>query len=312
MSSIPHESAENNEDSLPPEPSVFDFTKLYQNIDTFGLQDVSGGYSIAKRGLAIANNGERVFVKLGVDDLTKSWVQKDFETYEMLRQLAYDFIPKFSYTDGSALILPDLSTYDWSPHWTSQKLQAALGAQEALTDIDPVGIRYQHSYTSVLRGCWDDLSDASTWQKIVNAVNGDDQKGIIGAVSANERGLLSKESYRVDFNRGEFIHGDVRSDNIAYDESTDKLILVDWNWAEIASADLGRTAFLLSVLNESVLSGEPDLNMDDIEKLIDPQAARMLAGYFLQQSQLPPFKPGDPDGLRSKQLNAGVTALKYR
>lgn len=65
---------------------------IEKSIET--LRKVEGGFSSARRGIVTLSDGTRAFVKLGVNDPTKTWARKEIEVYRFLQRHTYPFIPQ--------------------------------------------------------------------------------------------------------------------------------------------------------------------------------------------------------------------------
>src|ERR1035438_3846363 len=59
------------------------------------IEKVEGGFTAAHRGIIKLPDYGEIFVKVGVDDLTKEWAKKEINTYKILQSHNYPFIPRF-------------------------------------------------------------------------------------------------------------------------------------------------------------------------------------------------------------------------
>lgn len=94
-------------------------------------------------------------------------------------------------------------------------------------------------------------------------------------------------------------HCDVRSDNLAYNENTGEVKLVDWNWASYAPKKFGATEFLIDMARRGV----------DVSPWYDDMSVDLLAatvGFFMTRSLKPPLTPGST--LRDMQAEAAAVA----
>ena len=73
-----------------------------------------------------------------------------------------------------------------------------------------------------------------------------------------------------------FNHGDVRSDNIAYNKITGEVKFVDWNWASYTPPQFGTTEFLIDVARQGV---DTTPWIDDL----NPELLAALAGHCIKR-----------------------------
>ncbi|MEK7152738.1 MAG: hypothetical protein AAB834_02220, partial [Patescibacteria group bacterium] len=257
-----------------------------------------------------------IFVKRAIDPVTQKGLEKEAALYTALAEIDYPHIPDFAHYQKDTLILPDLSDWDWSPQWGDAKFNAILHAQAALPRIrlpSTTTHLLRHEYSDVLVGRWGRLTEPTQWDAIRRlGEHLDEDVGILEELTQDDRVAFNTSITVDDFDKGELIHGDIRSDNVAYNPRTNETALVDWDWAEYACASLGRTAFVTAVCFDIAKYGSADtLTIDEYRKYADPLSAIALAGYFLTEAGKPPVKPGSLGHLRRvQQFKRGLIATE--
>jgi len=108
------------------------------------IAKVSGGFTLAHRGIITLRDGTRIFVKIGVDDSTKAWAAKEVETYRFLARSGYPFIPSLlaynkDKTSFAIELLAHDDGWDWQDAWTDGRLAATLQAMDDLAAVEVTG-----------------------------------------------------------------------------------------------------------------------------------------------------------------------------
>jgi hypothetical protein len=297
--------------------SSLDLASIANKLRAGESSPVNGGYSPARRGIVLLADGSAVFAKQAVDASSTAALQKEFELYQFLEAAGYPHVPKVLGYAQDTLVLPDLRGWDWSPRWTQRKLDAVLAAMQALGRLTPgedIRPLLKPGVPAELEKCWNLLVPDENWtavQKILQA-NPKTPRSLLNLSIAQRQEIVGRVTPQV-FECGELTHCDIRADNCAYNPATQELLIVDWNWAELGSFALDRSAFLVSVLREIELSSmthqnKIELSAEKVAGLIDPRSALALAGFWLWYAAQPPLEPGDPRGLRKLQLESGLLA----
>jgi thiamine kinase-like enzyme len=262
-----------------------------QVLDT--LHPAEGGYTSALRGTVELPDGDQAFVKIAQTEDEKNWINKERQVYNWLAKQSYSAIPELIAENDGGMLLADLSHLDWSPTWTEQKLDLAISALEDLASLSEPA-QQQPFFTSSLM----DLPNG--WQELAASGKTTD------LVSPSQVATFAQQTADFDTGGNTLIHGDIRSDNLAYDAENNKVYIVDWNWAEIGSVSLDLTAFLVSVKKSGF--DIPDRH----RHLISADDALFLAGFWLYSGNQPP--PRDDDRarqLRIMQLESAKVALQF-
>lgn len=273
----------------------------------------SGGFSQAKRGLVVLPSEERVFAKMAVDEMSQRWLDKERAIYQFLNSTAPDVAPKLLGSTRNMIVLPDLSALDWSSKWDQAKFSAVISLLRRIAEIPIPGELFKLLEPHIVADClreWREILDPQSWRELVLSVT-------TSSVDANTLPLLrdlnlQSLAMRIDqlesYNFGPYclVHFDVRADNLAFDPASQRVMLVDWNWAELGSSAIDKAVFGITALNQE-RSGLED---NAILAEINPQSALLAAGLWLNRCREAPIVEGDANGLRKLQLMYGVSALK--
>jgi hypothetical protein len=273
------------------------------------IEQVKGGFTAARRGIVTLPSGKKVFVKIGVDDLTKQWANKEIVTYRFLLQHRYPYLPHLlahnSDETGFAVdALLSADGWDWSNTWSTDRLDRTLEAMDMLADIKPNGVDKMYfrsqSYSEEDNG-WQFLADSEERQRLLAdkfMTHGDNDL----ASNLNLPAMLT-QSYKFRFNKSTFVHNDVRADNCAWNKGIKNVQLVDWSWAELGDRRVDINAMLVN----AEVSGL-DVSRGYRSRL-DAPALQWLAGYWFKQA-ITPVWSGGPKNIREFQLLSGITAIK--
>lgn len=261
-------------------------------------QLVSGGFSIAERGVVTLSDGRRVFVKMSDDDWTKTAINREVDVYTWLNAINFPYAPRMlSWKDGG-LAIEDLSQLDFSHNWNDKKLAACLVAMDTLTTLRPSEFLANREKT------------ANGWREI--AMNPD----ILEVLKKRSDSIVLQQLKLLDViafadsvedlveQNSALVHMDVRGDNLAYDARHDCVYLVDWNWLGYMNRDIDRISLLTSVKRSGL----------DVERyyrhFLDKKAALFMAGFWLAAASRPIWEGGDP-GLRDIQLESALICLRW-
>lgn len=217
-----------------------------------------GGYSTADRFTVTLDDGRRVFVKSAEVPSLAGWIRREHEVYAALD--GRSFIPRLVGFDDDGerplLAIEDLSDADWIPSWTPARVDAVLTALDELASSPPP------PGTNDVRDTFADLW--GQWQLVERDPAPFLSTGLRDAAWL-ERALpvVLAAADRAPVAGGDLCHLDVRSDNMCFRGG--RCILVDWNWASIASTVADRAAWLPSLHVEGgpppweVLPGQGEL-----------------------------------------------------
>lgn len=217
-----------------------------------GVQPVSGGYSQARRGVVTLDDGQKVFIKIAVDELTSEWLQLELKSYHWLGDHNYVHAPRLVAEGSQGLALPDFSAWDWTDTWSRTKLDAALRAMDALAEMsnDAKGVFPENKFG-------DNPAMGMPWTDgpaIPESVEG--YKHIASRALLNNAATLvhDKQLHALyaelassrPWQGDDLVHYDVRADNFAYNPTDGQGLLVDWNWLCFGSKKLDQTALLVN------------------------------------------------------------------
>jgi hypothetical protein len=214
----------------------------------------------------VANDGESAFVKIGTTDLTADWTRMEHRNYRSLEGWFMPRVLGFD-DDGSrpALALEDLSEAFWPPPWTDQRIAAVLDALAAIGHTAPPGHLLGRGIDWGTN--WRDLDeDPTPFLKLGLCSPAWLEANLPTLISAADGAPISGDS---------LVHLDVRSDNLCFRDG--RAVLLDWNSAGVANADLD-IAFWLPSLNAE--GGPPP------EQVLpsSPALAAWVAGFFCSRA----------------------------
>jgi hypothetical protein len=230
-----------------------------------------GGYSTNKRWLATLENGKTLFAKESVDEDTRRWLELERRMYE---SVTGNFMPKYLGWDGAAeypvLFIEDLSTAEWPPPWTIQKIQRV---KETVSEINnTTAPEFMGSLAA-------ESERHSGWYAVAESPDGFAGLGIVSRdwIDRNLSSLAEAE-HAAEWEGEQLLHLDIRSDNLCF--AGPHVKVVDWNLARVGNGayDL---LFWLPSLN---LEGGPapwDLTVEE------PELIAAIAGFFARQAPQP-------------------------
>jgi hypothetical protein len=249
-----------------------------------------------RRWIARFEDGTSAFAKIAAFGYTAEWLRAEIINYKALD--GSEFLPDLLgwYDDGvaPALVIEDLSRYDWPPPWSSARIDAVL---ETLNDLrvasPPAALD-----ASPQRELFDPMEG---WAAIRADPPGAVALGVFDLDWLLRNGTtLETAATNATLSGNALVHGDVRSDNLCITGS--RAILVDWNLACRGSETFDLASWLPSLHHEggpepwAILPGGGDV-------------AALLAGFFLEHARRP-LIPQAPH-VRKLQFDQGVIALAW-
>ncbi len=224
------------------------------------FQPASGGYTSAQRGIAAFSSGQSAFLKAATSEQTALWLRAEYAVYRHLgaREDA-DFLPRVIAWDDDGvqpfLLLEDLSRAHWPPPWEPG---LAERVQEMLSRLRQMPLMPGMTSLETYR------DDFTGWHKIAADPAPFLSLGLCRAswLDAALPRLLAAEQ-AVPLAGSDFLHLDIRSDNLCFVEN--RTILVDWNWACAGNGDFDLAAWLPSLhaeggpLPETLLPHAPEM-----------------------------------------------------
>jgi len=265
-----------------------------------------GGYSSARRGIITLRTGGKVFVKIGIDEQTNSWIAKEIKAYDFLKKVSYPYIPKLLCTneDKTAFatepLLPE-NGWNWSDTWNKDRLNATLEAMDALAAIRP-DVKYDSLLKPVMTdedNGWVKLAASDKLQSsLISKLGKLGETNLLGDLHSH---VQKSSAFRV--RHDELVHDDIRADNCSWNELSGEVRLVDWNWLELGDRRIDLAAMLVHVHASGfdVLPG--------FSSRLDAGALHWMAGFWFESTSRPIW-PGGPEKVREVQLHAGITALR--
>jgi hypothetical protein len=235
------------------------------------LQTVeSRGYAAAYHAVAELEDGQSVFVKAGVEEVTSEFLREEIRFY---RSFQAPFMPAFHGADDGdppILVIEDLRGGRWPPPWDDDAVGAVrqaledVAASEPSEHVEPVDAAW-------LRGGWAEIER-------------DPEPFLATGMCSREwlktaLPVLREAAETAPIEGDALLHLDVRSDNICLTERG--AVLVDWNQACVGNPELDVAAWLPSLRLEG--GPEPEEILTGGGGL-----AAVLAGFFGSRVGLPP------------------------
>lgn len=273
------------------------------------MTPVSGGFSLAHRGLVVLGDGTNVFFKIGTEELSIGWAQKEIAVYRYLTAQGYRQIPELLATnaDETSFALEALTSedgWDWTDTWTEARLNATLAAMDELAQLKPVAEDWMNLSQPALDASRDGwallLQDAELLQVLTQKLNASGNADLAQTLDIAAEADRSK---RFVFRTDTIVHYDIRADNCAWNASKNQVKLVDWNWMQYGDPRIDSAAVLTHVHKAGL-----DVTRSQRDRL-DSDALQWMAGFWLRAGSTPIW-PGGPEHLRDFQLEAGVAALR--
>ena len=254
---------------------------------------VGGGYArnFERWSVELAD-GRRVFVKLALDEDAAEWLRSEHRVYAAVDASFLAGLVGWHDRERTLLVLEDLSHAHWPPPWRDGEIDAVLGTLEAVAATPPP------AGTPAL----EELQD---WLDGWSMVAADPEPLLSTGLCSREwldhaLPLLRQAFADCELSGGDFLHLDVRSDNLCLDDG--RVVLVDWNHAHVGNGLLDVVAWLPSLR----LEGGPE----PWELVPDSGGfATVMAGFFAARAGLP-APPTAPD-VRGFQLRQAEVALPW-
>jgi hypothetical protein len=255
---------------------------------------VSGGYTPAERWVLELDDGRSVFVKAAVNDLTATWLRKEYRLYRDLRgPFMAELLGWLDERGRPMLVLEDLSQCHWPPPWTDARVEAVVRAMTEVAATPPPGWLPVSSLAEYV---------ADGWARVA------EDPGPLLSTGLVERPWLERAlprlvdaAARAEISGDRLCHFDVRSDNLCF-RPDGSVVLVDWNLAEIGNPRLDLAFWLPSLALEG--GPAPESVLPDA----GPEAA-VVAGYFASHCGEPPIP--DAPGVREVQKRQLRVALPW-
>lgn len=240
---------------------------------------------------AAHGRGRSAFVKVGATDLTAEWTRVEARIYATLQGWFMAKLLGFN-DDGDrpALALEDLSAATWPPPWTETSIDAVVEALSAIHETAPPPHVLGREFDG---GAEWRLVEAGPEPFLGTGISSSDW--LIDALPA----LIAAAS-TAPLAGDALIHLDIRSDNLCFRDG--RAVVLDWNHATLANADLDLAFWLPSLHAEG--GPPPEVLLPDA-----PGLAAWVAGFFCAHAGLP-FLPEAPH-VRALQLAQSRTALPW-
>lgn len=284
---------------------VIAWNEIERRLD--GLRKVSGGFTAARRGLVALADGRDVFVKIGVDDLTKGWAKREVNAYRFLHNSGYPFIPRLLSVNGDKTgfateALTDADGWDWSYVWTEDRLAKTLEAMDALAVLPVSGkdkAYFSEEIISEADDGWRLLATSRERRKALLAkLRAAGQAELAGSLDFD---VMAANSSRFVFARDALVHNDLRADNCPWHAGRREVKLIDWNQLQLGDRRIDLAATLVHVQK----SGLDVLGRWGAR--LHSGALHWMAGFFFERAARPVWS-GSPKRLRDMWLESAIVA----
>lgn len=283
-------------------PLVVAWAEIEKNLGT--LVSVEGGYTKARRGIVQLSDNRRVFVKIGADETTKKWVNREISVYRILQKYDFEQIPELlsvnSDNTGFAIdALEKSSGWEWSNTWDEERLGKTLKAMDDLANVGLTGedknILSDEKVIENKNG-WEDIAQNKEYQKILISR--------WGKASLLNFSLISQQNSAFVFDYSKLVHNDVRADNCAWNPKLEQVKLIDWNWTQLGDRRIDVNAVLVDIQ----LSGFDVLKTQ--KNRLDKEALIWLAGFWFNSVVVKTAKASSLEKLIDFQLRSSIMAME--
>lgn len=246
------------------------------------ITKVGGGYSLNRRSIAEFDD-KKFFVKEvddslveGNGDTERGWLHKDHQVMELLRTESIDIVPEWSIISDDRNILittayPSDDGWFWGlPEDTKLRHEYIITVVDAAKRLETATFSKDDVDRLSLEPYFrDKLSDTKEYNEFINLENRNEKlvqklESIKPILSEHQLPKILKLIEAVNNNQlidkiipefmaslksqpnSVFGHCDLRPDNLAYNPSSQKVVIVDWNWTSITPEKFGSTEFLIA------------------------------------------------------------------
>jgi hypothetical protein len=238
-------------------------------------------------------DGRRAFLKVALDDVSAEWLRQEWAVYSAVTGT---FMPELlGWADegsGTVLAIEDLGDAYWPPPWSAEQVDTVLATLAVVAETPPpAGL----PALADLRGRLDGWPDVAADPEPLLATGVCSRTWLEAALPS-----LLEASAACRLDGSDFLHLDVRSDNLCFADGD--LRLVDWNLACVGNGLLDVVAWLPSLRLEG--GPEPWELVGDSGGL-----AALIAGFFASRAGLPP--PPTAPTVRAFQRRQAEVALPW-
>ena len=228
----------------------------------------AGGYTTNERWSLDLTDGRRVFAKMAMREPLAGFLRDEHRNMSLFDADLRCAIVAFEDGEHPLLILEDLREARWPPPWEPGDVDRVLATLERVWSLPTAGLPAPERF------------DIDGWIEIAADPNGFLSLGIASQdwLDACLPTLVDAEQ-TASFEGDDFVHHDVRSDNMCF--ADDRVVFVDWNWAIRASRTIDLSGWLPSLR----LEGGP--LPEEVAPGLGREAA-YISGYFARNAYLPP------------------------
>ena len=277
---------------------MIDFSAIQDSINRGNLESVKGGWSMARRGIVRLPDDSRVFVKIGTDERTVEHANREIEIYMWLNSIGFMYAPKLiSFREG-AYAIDDLSNFEFSDSWNSEKFNAVFKACDELNKLMvPESLKRKFKAW----GSWEYLlKDESLRNKFILKIGDKFEEEMLDNLEA-------KAIFSADFvaNGSVAMHCDLRGDNIAYNGDTGSVMIIDWDCFCLFQPGSDTTELLVSAKRNGI-----NIDPEILKTRVNKDICLFFAGYWFSQCVMPIWQGGD-SVVRDHQLESGLIAWNW-
>jgi hypothetical protein len=230
-----------------------------------------GGYTCALRLVLGLDDGSSCFAKAAASTDTATWLRAEHHFYAHARG---SFLPRHIASQDDAqtplLILEDLSSADWTPRWTAERVHAVKVAIGGTARLDVPALPPLEQIDALRSGWADVAHNPQPFLALGLASASWLRRTLPSLISATEQARLDGDSV---------LHADLRSDNLCF-RADGSVVLIDWNSACRGNARFDLAAWAPSLASEG--GPHPEEVAGDV-----PELAALLAGFFASRAGLP-------------------------
>lgn len=257
-----------------------------------GWHRATGGYTTNERWSLDLEDGRRAFAKMANVAAMAGFLRDEYRHMSLFEAdfrcaiLAWEDHP-----ERPLLVLEDLRDARWPPPWEPGDVERVRATLDRIWDLPSDGLPTDDRFDLMFSG----------WRRIASDPSGLLSLGIVSRewYARNGQALLEAER-SAEYDGEDFMHMDVRSDNMCFDG--DRVVFVDWNWASRGRRDLDLACWLAALR----LEGGP--LPEEVAPGLGNYAAA-IAGYFAVQAPTPP--PPTAPFVRKFQLRQLRIALPW-
>jgi SAM-dependent methyltransferase len=181
----------------------------------------TGGYSVAERWSLDLADGRRVFAKMATKDFLAGFLRDEHRKMSMFDADFRCAVLAWEDGDQPMLVLEDLRDARWPPPWEPGDVERVHATLERIWSTPAHDLPDASRYRAMF---------GSGWEAVAADPAGFLSLGVASAQWLDDCLPALRDAARAAvFEGDDFLHMDVRSDNLCF--ARDRVVFVDWNWA---------------------------------------------------------------------------------